>query len=70
MKQIAGFHGLFDNEKALAASNEVVKELLSKMVSLKLKLYEVQNNIEDIRKELQETVDYFLSKDNYKSEVN
>lgn len=64
------FSWVVDNEKALAASNEVVKELLSKMVSTKLKLYEVQNNIEGIRKELQETVDYFLSKDNYKSEVN
>lgn len=58
------------NSKALADSNEVIKELLSKMVALKLELYEVQNKIEDIRKELQETVDRYLTTHKCAYEVN
>ena len=58
------------NSKALADSNEVIKELLSKMVALKLELHEVQNKVEDIRKNLQETVDGYLSKCKCTYEVN
>lgn len=48
------------NSKALADSNEVIKELLSKMVALKLELGEVQSKVDDIRKELQETINRYL----------
>ena len=58
------------NSKALADSNEVIKELLSKMVAIKLELCEVQNKVEDIRKNLQETVDGYLSKRKCTYEVN
>lgn len=58
------------NSKALADSNEVIKELLSKMVALKLELCEVQNKVEDIRKELQETVDRYLTTHKCAYEVN
>ena len=64
------FSWVVENEKALACSNESVNELLAKMVSIKLELGEVQNKVEDIRKELQETVDYFLSKYKCTYEVN
>ena len=58
------------NSKALADSNEVIKELLSKMVAIKLELREVQNKIDGIMKELSETVDGYLSKRECTHEVN
>lgn len=58
------------NNKALADSNEVIKELLSKMVAIKLELREVQNKIDGIMKELSETVDGYLSKRKCTYEVN
>lgn len=58
------------NAKALSDSNEVIKELLSKMVALKLELHEVQNKVDDIMKELSETVDGYLSKRKCTFEVN
>lgn len=58
------------NSKALSDSNEVIKELLSKMVALKLELNEVQNKIDDTMKELSETVYGYLSKRKCTYEVN
>lgn len=64
------FSWVVANEKALEDSNEVIKELLSKMVAIKLELYEVQNKVEDIRKEVQETVDRYLTTHKCAYEVN
>lgn len=58
------------NYKALADSNKVNKELLSKIVALRLELCEVQNKIDGIMKELSETVDGYLSKRKCTYEVN
>lgn len=66
----SSFSWVIENEKALADSNESVNELLAKMASIKLELGEVQNKVEDIRKELQETVDEYLSKYKCTYEVN
>lgn len=66
----SSFSVVVANSKALADSNEVIKELLSKMVALKLELYEVQNKVEDIRKEVQETVDRYLTTRKCACEVN
>lgn len=55
------FSWVIENEKALAYSNESVNELLAKMASIKLELGEVQSKVDDIRKELQETVDRYLA---------
>ena len=66
----SSFSWVVENEKALACSNESVNELLAKMASIKLELGEVQNKVEDIIKELQETVDEYLSKYKCTYEVN
>lgn len=64
------FSWVIENEKALACSNESVNELLAKMASIKLELGEVQSQIDDIMKELSETVDGYLSKCKCTYEVN
>ena len=64
------FSWVIENEKALACSNESVNELLAKMASIKLELGEVQNRVEDIRKELQETIDRYLAIHKRTYEVN
>lgn len=64
------FSWVVADSKALADSNGVIKELISKMVALKLELCEVQNKVEDISKELQETVDRYLAIHKLTYEVN
>lgn len=64
------FSWVVENEKALADSNESVNELLAKMASIKLELGEVQSKVEDISKELQETVDRYLAMRKRTYEVN
>lgn len=64
------FSWVVANEKALEDSNEVIKELLAKMASIKLELGEVQSKVDDIRKELQETIDRYLSMHKRTYEVN
>lgn len=64
------FSWVIENEKALACSNESVNELLAKMVALKLEFCEVQNKVDSIEKELQETLDEYLSKYKCTYEVN
>lgn len=66
----SSFSYVVANNKALADSNEVIKELLSKMVETKLELCEVQNKVDSIEKELQETLDKYLSKYKCTYEVN
>ena len=64
------FSWVVANEKALEDSNEVIKELLAKMASIKLELGEVQSKVDDIRKELQETIDRYLNMHKRTYEVN
>ena len=64
------FSWVVANEKALARSNESVNELLAKMASIKLELGEVQSKVDDIRKELQETIDRYLAIHKHTYEVN
>lgn len=64
------FSWVVAKEKALEDSNEVINELLSKMVALKLELGEVQSKVDDIRKELQETIDRYLTMHKRTYEVN
>lgn len=64
------FSWVIENEKALACSNESVNELLAKMASIKLELGEVKGKVDDIRKELQETIDRYLNMHKRTYEVN